>query len=149
MLSTKGTSTSLRPLIGTGNHCTVFSNTNCRASLALIYLLPRNPAELRPSSQPPVRTLWRSPTSDPLNAPPLCDIALSKSPIPYCYLRPLDQDVYSCSTPPDARFQGWWQLPTLQLTRGQRRWLTSSKRMQTDPPAGVSASPVADNVMTW
>ena len=24
-----------------------------------------------------------------------------------------------------------------------------SKRMQTDPPAGVSASPIADNVMTW
>lgn len=24
-----------------------------------------------------------------------------------------------------------------------------SQRMQTDPPAGVSASPVADNVMTW
>lgn len=24
-----------------------------------------------------------------------------------------------------------------------------AKRMQTDPPAGVSASPVADNVMTW
>jgi len=23
------------------------------------------------------------------------------------------------------------------------------QRMQTDPPAGVSASPVADNVMTW
>lgn len=23
------------------------------------------------------------------------------------------------------------------------------KRMQTDPPAGVSASPIADNVMTW
>jgi hypothetical protein len=24
-----------------------------------------------------------------------------------------------------------------------------SQRMQTDPPAGVSASPIADNVMTW
>jgi len=23
------------------------------------------------------------------------------------------------------------------------------QRMQTDPPAGVSASPIADNVMTW
>lgn len=23
------------------------------------------------------------------------------------------------------------------------------QRMQTDPPAGVSASPVPDNVMTW
>lgn len=23
------------------------------------------------------------------------------------------------------------------------------KRMQTDPPAGVSASPISDNVMTW
>lgn len=23
------------------------------------------------------------------------------------------------------------------------------QRMQSDPPAGVSASPVADNVMTW
>ena len=27
--------------------------------------------------------------------------------------------------------------------------LTRRQRMQTDPPAGVSASPVADNVMTW
>ena len=25
----------------------------------------------------------------------------------------------------------------------------AEQRMQTDPPAGVSASPVADNVMTW
>jgi hypothetical protein len=24
-----------------------------------------------------------------------------------------------------------------------------TQRMQTDPPAGVSASPIADNVMTW
>lgn len=30
-------------------------------------------------------------------------------------------------------------------------WLIKrdEQRMQTDPPAGVSASPVADNVMTW
>jgi ubiquitin-conjugating enzyme E2 A len=27
--------------------------------------------------------------------------------------------------------------------------LMISQRMQTDPPAGVSASPVPDNVMTW
>jgi hypothetical protein len=27
--------------------------------------------------------------------------------------------------------------------------LTSVQRMQMDPPAGVSASPIADNVMTW
>lgn len=27
--------------------------------------------------------------------------------------------------------------------------LTHFQRMQTDPPAGVSASPVADNVMQW
>lgn len=27
--------------------------------------------------------------------------------------------------------------------------LTYLQRMQTDPPVGVSASPVADNVMTW
>lgn len=26
---------------------------------------------------------------------------------------------------------------------------TFLQRMQTDPPAGVSASPIADNVMTW
>lgn len=26
---------------------------------------------------------------------------------------------------------------------------TLLQRMQTDPPAGVSASPVSDNVMTW
>jgi hypothetical protein len=31
----------------------------------------------------------------------------------------------------------------------QTNSLTTSQRMQTDPPAGVSASPVADNVMTW
>jgi hypothetical protein len=30
-----------------------------------------------------------------------------------------------------------------------RLTFSSSQRMQTDPPAGVSASPVADNVMTW
>lgn len=27
--------------------------------------------------------------------------------------------------------------------------IDNSQRMQTDPPAGVSASPIADNVMTW
>lgn len=27
--------------------------------------------------------------------------------------------------------------------------LVFSQRMQTDPPTGVSASPVPDNVMTW
>jgi hypothetical protein len=30
-----------------------------------------------------------------------------------------------------------------------RAVLTSVQRMQMDPPAGVSASPIADNVMTW
>lgn len=28
-------------------------------------------------------------------------------------------------------------------------WADLLQRMQTDPPAGVSASPVPDNVMTW
>jgi len=31
----------------------------------------------------------------------------------------------------------------------KRRLMRDFKRMQNDPPAGVSASPVADNVMTW
>jgi len=31
----------------------------------------------------------------------------------------------------------------------KRRLMRDFKRMSSDPPAGVSASPVADNVMTW
>ncbi|KAF3284280.1 Ubiquitin-conjugating enzyme E2 2 [Orbilia oligospora] len=34
-------------------------------------------------------------------------------------------------------------------TTARRRLMRDFKRMQTDPPAGVSASPIADNVMTW
>ncbi|RAL66857.1 hypothetical protein DID88_007639 [Monilinia fructigena] len=34
-------------------------------------------------------------------------------------------------------------------TAARRRLMRDFKRMQTDPPAGVSASPVADNVMLW
>ncbi|KAI4092084.1 MAG: hypothetical protein Q9173_004325 [Seirophora scorigena] len=34
-------------------------------------------------------------------------------------------------------------------TSARRRLMRDFKRMQTDPPAGVSASPIADNVMTW
>ncbi|QKX64522.1 uncharacterized protein TRUGW13939_11697 [Talaromyces rugulosus] len=34
-------------------------------------------------------------------------------------------------------------------TSARRRLMRDFKRMQTDPPSGVSASPVADNVMTW
>ncbi|GAO48616.1 hypothetical protein G7K_2787-t1 [Saitoella complicata NRRL Y-17804] len=34
-------------------------------------------------------------------------------------------------------------------TTARRRLMRDFKRMQQDPPAGVSASPVADNVMTW
>ncbi|KAH6635176.1 ubiquitin-conjugating enzyme/RWD-like protein [Chaetomium sp. MPI-SDFR-AT-0129] len=34
-------------------------------------------------------------------------------------------------------------------TDARRRLMRDFKRMQTDPPAGVSASPVPDNVMTW
>ncbi|KAJ2982277.1 hypothetical protein NUW58_g6478 [Xylaria curta] len=34
-------------------------------------------------------------------------------------------------------------------TAARRRLMRDFKRMQTDPPAGVSASPVPDNVMTW
>lgn len=34
-------------------------------------------------------------------------------------------------------------------TAARRRLMRDFKRMQTDPPAGVSASPIADNVMTW
>ncbi|KAK3991343.1 kinesin heavy chain [Cladorrhinum sp. PSN332] len=34
-------------------------------------------------------------------------------------------------------------------TSARRRLMRDFKRMQTDPPAGVSASPVPDNVMTW
>ncbi|KAK9462142.1 ubiquitin-conjugating enzyme [Lipomyces oligophaga] len=34
-------------------------------------------------------------------------------------------------------------------TTARRRLMRDFKRMQQDPPAGVSASPVSDNVMTW
>ncbi|KJR81846.1 ubiquitin-conjugating enzyme E2 A [Sporothrix schenckii 1099-18] len=34
-------------------------------------------------------------------------------------------------------------------TAARRRLMRDFKRMQTDPPAGVSASPIPDNVMTW
>jgi ubiquitin-conjugating enzyme E2 A len=37
----------------------------------------------------------------------------------------------------------------IMSTAARRRLMRDFKRMQTDPPAGVSASPVADNVMTW
>ncbi|BCR82644.1 E2 ubiquitin-conjugating protein RAD6 [Aspergillus chevalieri] len=39
--------------------------------------------------------------------------------------------------------------PAAMSTSARRRLMRDFKRMQTDPPAGVSASPVADNVMTW
>ncbi|KAI3544477.1 ubiquitin-conjugating enzyme [Colletotrichum abscissum] len=40
--------------------------------------------------------------------------------------------------------------PTATMsTAARRRLMRDFKRMQTDPPAGVSASPVPDNVMTW
>jgi ubiquitin-conjugating enzyme E2 A len=34
-------------------------------------------------------------------------------------------------------------------TTARRRLMRDFKRMQTDPPSGISASPVSDNVMTW
>ena len=37
----------------------------------------------------------------------------------------------------------------LALVTGISALTSPLKRMQTDPPAGVSASPIADNVMTW
>jgi hypothetical protein len=37
----------------------------------------------------------------------------------------------------------------IMSTAARRRLMRDFKRMQTDPPAGVSASPIADNVMTW
>ncbi|KAG7431693.1 hypothetical protein ACKLNR_010579 [Fusarium oxysporum f. sp. zingiberi] len=37
----------------------------------------------------------------------------------------------------------------IMSTAARRRLMRDFKRMQTDPPAGVSASPVPDNVMTW
>ncbi|KAI1616706.1 ubiquitin-conjugating enzyme E2 2 [Exophiala viscosa] len=40
--------------------------------------------------------------------------------------------------------------PTLRFRSHGTECLTQfPQRMQTDPPAGVSASPIADNVMTW
>jgi hypothetical protein len=49
---------------------------------------------------------------------------------------PLDAYYGSSEDGEDFKDKRLIQLPNLQ-------------RMQTDPPAGVSASPVADNVMTW
>ncbi|KAK1252754.1 hypothetical protein MKX08_003941 [Trichoderma sp. CBMAI-0020] len=40
-------------------------------------------------------------------------------------------------------------LSTTMSTAARRRLMRDFKRMQTDPPAGVSASPIPDNVMTW
>ena len=40
-------------------------------------------------------------------------------------------------------------LRSKMSTAARRRLMRDFKRMQTDPPAGVSASPIADNVMTW
>jgi len=46
---------------------------------------------------------------------------------------------------------GLWNLLNLafSLHEPSKSMLTLLQRMQTDPPAGVSASPIADNVMTW
>jgi len=41
------------------------------------------------------------------------------------------------------------RYPTAMSTSARRRLMRDFKRMQTDPPAGVSASPISDNVMTW
>lgn len=41
------------------------------------------------------------------------------------------------------------ELQAKMSTAARRRLMRDFKRMQTDPPAGVSASPIADNVMTW
>ncbi|POS86651.1 ubiquitin-conjugating enzyme E2 2 [Erysiphe pulchra] len=40
-------------------------------------------------------------------------------------------------------------MSTAARRRLMRDFKASNVRMQTDPPAGVSACPVADNVMTW
>ena len=42
----------------------------------------------------------------------------------------------------------FWGVADMSMS-GQLTLLDNHQRMQTDPPAGVSASPVADNVMTW
>lgn len=42
-----------------------------------------------------------------------------------------------------------WNYVFTMSTAARRRLMRDFKRMQTDPPAGVSASPIADNVMTW
>ncbi|KAJ4402862.1 Ubiquitin-conjugating enzyme E2 2 [Didymella pomorum] len=44
------------------------------------------------------------------------------------------------------------EIQSIMSTAARRRLMRdfkSPQRMQTDPPAGVSASPIADNVMTW
>ena len=63
--------------------------------------------------------------------------------------------VHIRSTSLDARFQGmlgvWGCCPSVGRHRCPSVPPTDGgpQRMQTDPPAGVSASPIADNVMTW
>lgn len=50
------------------------------------------------------------------------------------------------------RLKSNFHTPSKQIkmsTAARRRLMRDFKRMQTDPPAGVSASPIADNVMTW
>lgn len=63
---------------------------------------------------------------------------------PHIRLSGTNQDVYLGETASDARLQG-----LCSLTLSDERALTGAQRMQSDPPVGVSACPVADNVMTW
>jgi hypothetical protein len=59
------------------------------------------------------------------------------------------QHVDRCPPPSYARLQGA-SISSESRGSGTSAVLTSwLQRMQTDPPAGVSASPVPDNVMTW
>lgn len=50
---------------------------------------------------------------------------------------------------PSIPFAPVCDLCCLLHPRKSARLIIGTQRMQTDPPAGVSASPIADNVMTW
>lgn len=77
---------------------------------------------------------------------------LNPSPKRHVHLRetPLDAGLQSTLFPHDI-FPGCpvQTPPRFRPSLQNRDRLTGTQRMQTDPPTGVSASPIADNVMTW
>lgn len=79
----------------------------------------------------------------PQTTPPPPEVARSGLSTNRSTLRTAAQHVYGSASSIDARFQGQRPQSPIESTANM------FQRMTTDPPAGVSASPIADNVMTW